>query len=201
MSKNQNNKWPLYIFVHVPKCAGISFRIHIENNFRSEEILKIYCKQRIETENGESIFLYNRNDIDNYLKSLTERQRDKIKVIYGHDVYYGIHKYFDKEPRYFTFLRNPVDRAISLYNFKRWTATDPDYYKKYIIPVAPSPETRLKEMREEVFENGNLLSFESWFEKKYTIDQQEITFLCNRDFIRKDVKRRFDKNYLKEELK
>jgi len=60
-----------------------------------------------------------RKKIVEYLCSLTEKQKNRIKVIYGHQVFYGIHQYFDRPPRYITFLRNPVDRIFSLYNAYR----------------------------------------------------------------------------------
>ena len=37
----------LYIFLHMPKCAGTTVRHHIENNFDDEQILRFYnSKQR-----------------------------------------------------------------------------------------------------------------------------------------------------------
>ncbi len=99
----------LYIFLHMPKCAGTTLRYHIEKNFRNEEILGFYNSDRRKLQ---------KRDVFDILQALTEAERDRLKIIYGHEVHYGIHKYFNKPSRYFTFLRDPVEKTISFYNYR-----------------------------------------------------------------------------------
>lgn len=96
----------LYIFLHIPRCAGTTLLYHIENNFKKEEIIGYYShdKDPIKT-------------LRKRITSLSDEQKEKVKVIYGHWVPYGFHEFFEKKPRYFTFMRNPVDQTISSYNF------------------------------------------------------------------------------------
>jgi len=90
------------------KCSGSTFKYHIGNNFKKEEVItfdRFISSDKIIKK------------IETHLSLLTKEQKDKIKVIYGHTAYYGIHKFFNKPHRYVTFIRNPIDRTISLYNF------------------------------------------------------------------------------------
>lgn len=122
----------LYIFMHVPKCAGTTINKHIDANFEEEQILKL-IHQRILTyvhdcdsmtyENIANVCqnLTTQNPIvqkawiKNLIEALPQSRKDSIQVIYGHWAYYGIHEFFAREPRYFVFVRNPISRLISHY--------------------------------------------------------------------------------------
>ncbi len=58
-----------------------------------------------------------RAEVDQYIDSLSRKQKDQVRFLSGHGVYYGIHEHFQRKPRYFTFLRDPIDRTFSNYNF------------------------------------------------------------------------------------
>jgi hypothetical protein len=102
------NHRPLYIFFHLPKCAGSTMRTHIEENLRPGERLGLY--------HGKEKAL-SREEVFRTVESLSGRERNALKLIYGHEAYYGLHEYFDRPVRYFTFFRNPIDRAFSFYNY------------------------------------------------------------------------------------
>lgn len=52
-------------------------------------------------------------------KLLKNVDLDKIKIIYGHGVPYGIHKFINhRKVRYFTFVRDPIKRLPSIFNHK-----------------------------------------------------------------------------------
>jgi len=84
---------PQIIFPHIPKTAGTSFRkMVIEANVPSSRI-------------------YHGGGLRSYFAE--GRTAD---VVVGHTPY-GLH-YFTRRPvRYMTFLRNPIDRALSFYYF------------------------------------------------------------------------------------
>ena len=81
----------------MPKSAGSTLSKHIVRNLKK----------------GESVYLENNEDV-----LLNNKMMKKIKYIHGHSTYYGVHRFFPKrEVRYITFLRDPVKRIISQYNY------------------------------------------------------------------------------------
>ncbi len=116
------NKKPLYIFLHAPKCAGDSFNSYIRANLKNKS-LKIDINEISKKLSKNEVWCLSEAEIkkiDNYLRLLPEESKDKIEIIYGHDVYYGVHKFFPKRnPRYFTFLRDPIERVLSHYCHNR----------------------------------------------------------------------------------
>ena len=108
--KNRKSE-PLYIFLHMPKCAGTTFRTHIEANLTREETLALYV-------NIDKRFR-DRDYLQEYIGSLPQSRKNSLKLIYGHEVHYGIHEWLGREGLYFTFLREPVARTISWYNYRR----------------------------------------------------------------------------------
>ncbi len=93
----------LFIFMHIPKTGGTTMKTIIENSSTPDSRLPLYGKH------------LSSDIISSRISDMTEEQRRKISIIYGHQVFYDIHNLFDKEPLYFTFLRNPVTRVISDY--------------------------------------------------------------------------------------
>ncbi|MDD5070696.1 MAG: sulfotransferase family 2 domain-containing protein, partial [Candidatus Omnitrophica bacterium] len=99
----------LYIVLHIPKAAGTTLRMHFENCFGFDRVVSFYE----DDDNFE-----NRQQSRDYLRDLSSKDKQKIKMIYGHTACYGLHKYFNRPYRYITFLRDPVDRMISMYNYR-----------------------------------------------------------------------------------
>src|SRR3989344_1068676 len=123
-----DSKDTLYIFLHIPKCAGSTFEYHIRNNFKKEEIIELNESFIAPYLQGKSIAFLSykeKNKIKkqcfekfkNYIDELSDDQKNRIKVIYGHYVFYGIHTFLNKNPRYVTFIRNPISMILSAYNF------------------------------------------------------------------------------------
>lgn len=99
----------IYIFLHMPKSAGTTFRYHIENNFPPDEIAGLYHTE------GNRL---TRDDVFAKISALSATQKQKLRVVYGHEVYYGVHALFDRPCRYVTFLRDPIEKTISFYNYR-----------------------------------------------------------------------------------
>ena len=108
----------LYIYIHIPKSAGSTLRYHISNNYNHDEVLWVYADVYFfDLSKSEQNILGPHTDIDSILTSMNTEDKEKIKVILGHGAYFGIHKYFNKQFRYFTFFRNVEERQLSHYNF------------------------------------------------------------------------------------
>ncbi|MBN1257224.1 MAG: sulfotransferase family 2 domain-containing protein [Planctomycetes bacterium] len=104
------NPEPLQIFLHIPKAAGSTLQAIIYNNFRPEEIYWI-----------------DPNRIDESLAEfadLSEEAQGRIRLLGGH-MGFGVHQLAKRPCKYFTMLREPVARIISMYHYIR---TDPQHF-------------------------------------------------------------------------
>ena len=105
----------LYIFLHTHKCAGSTIKEHIKRTHRDRS-----CGFYRHTLDLPVKVMGNRIDKSHardFVLAMSPEKRARMKVLFGHFVYYGIHELFGREARYFTFLRHPVSRMISMYNF------------------------------------------------------------------------------------
>jgi hypothetical protein len=102
----------IIIFTHIPKTAGTSFLHRLaEANVPAERIYEF---------RGMRGLLFDRGDWD---------------VFHGH-VRWGVHRWLRKSPKYVTFLREPLDRAISHYHFIK--DSDPEIYRHPLRHYAES---------------------------------------------------------------
>jgi hypothetical protein len=92
----------LFIFLHIPKTGGSTLNTIFKNQFTLNEI---YDHE-----------LFQNTVIP--LDQLTDVQKSEITAFAGHHLY-GVHKHFQKDYHYFTMLRHPVDRVLSLYSYLR----------------------------------------------------------------------------------
>jgi hypothetical protein len=101
------NDRPLFIGLHIQKCAGTSLQVHLEECPRSN-----------------TWFWHTSPDI-NYRNSALEVEertiaaRESVRVIWGHEVFDRFMRFFPDRPIYlFTFLRHPARRLISWYKYE-----------------------------------------------------------------------------------
>ncbi len=112
--KKYSNEYSSFIFTHIPKCGGTSFRHYINsacllNNLDTSEIYIPGCNE-IKSDK-------NLGQLDN--KELEQLRKNNIRVLANHTKYEEHSKYKIKipSPYYYTLLRNPIQRFISHYNF------------------------------------------------------------------------------------
>ena len=94
------SKDELILFLHIPKAAGSTFKKILNRNYSRNSIIQFTGKK---------------SEIENFLL-LPEQRKKAINVIEGH-MTYGFHKFIPKPYKYLTFLRDPVERVVSLYYF------------------------------------------------------------------------------------
>ncbi len=103
---------PLWVFFHVPKCGGTTLQAHLENHFAMDEsfITFSYWGRKYRERLGRREF-----------SERSAQDRAKAKVLSGHQVYFGIDSLVPeaRDVRYFTVLRDPAERCVSLFNFRR----------------------------------------------------------------------------------
>ena len=147
--KNENKKDDyLYIILHIPKTGGMTLRKHIEENFKKNEIIKIYCEE------DPKIM---KIGLDNYL--LNHPNKKSVKIIIGHNFSYGIHKYFQKKVRYITFIREPIEIPISVYNFIRTNINED------VRDFSKLSHKILQNIKKKIVKKGEIKSFGEIIEK------------------------------------
>ncbi|WP_397545998.1 hypothetical protein ABUL39_07710 [Rhodothermus marinus] len=111
MHENRNlilKKKMIDVFVHIHKTGGTTLNWGIlHKNYSKECILDVH--KPLTAKEIALVYL-----------SLSEDNRKRIKLITGH-FDFGIHEYINIPCRYFTLIRNPVDRVVSLYYFVKQT--------------------------------------------------------------------------------
>jgi len=97
------NEGDLFIHLHIPKTAGTTMRSIIRSHFDTEHSEEIYPH-------------WGKADFHRQIRRLSGERKKRLRCLQGHFVY-GVHKHFDKKPVYVAMVRDPVERAISLYHF------------------------------------------------------------------------------------
>jgi len=196
----QKNKKKLYIFLHIPKCAGTTFNFHLKYNFKKHQTLYLFINHgfyNLKTKKYE--YLQNINHLKKYLKSLTQEQKQKIKVIYGHTIYYGIHKFFpNQKPVYIIFVRDPFSRRISQYNQLQKSLKNNFKINSDEIGYLPF-EINKEKIKQINTINKKIISFKQFSQRK-NFQNNYIKLLIRKDFLKKTNKR-YSKKHLEEVLK
>jgi hypothetical protein len=139
----------LYIVLHLYKTAGKTLRDTFKRNFTGDSCLHMYPEPMgLDKSVGRVNLGW---DIDRINKYVVQNAGSETRCIYGHMAYFGIHHLIDADvdPRYITFLREPVSRCISLY-----------YHLK---------NNSQNVWHQEIMRNG--WSIDEWFEKSQALWQ------------------------------
>lgn len=109
----QNND--LVMYFHIPRTGGTFFCESIGNFLDKNSWLTHYTY----TENF-STWMLQMKDIP-WLKFRTNEQQKQIKVLSGHSILHCSHKWLrpSKNPLYTTTVRDPVERTLSSFNYRR----------------------------------------------------------------------------------
>ncbi len=88
------------IFLHIPKTAGTTVHRLLDSEYRPEEVYTVLRQ-------GERFADFT---------ELPTAERAQIRMLKGH-FHFGAHRALPQPARYFTILREPVERVISNYHF------------------------------------------------------------------------------------
>lgn len=91
-------------FMHIPKTAGTTFRYIIQYQYKPNAIYELY---------DHSITHSQRLD---KLLNLSWPRKQQIKIVNAH-FGFGLHEFLHRPYTYITFLRNPIDRVVSMYYY------------------------------------------------------------------------------------
>lgn len=109
---------PLYVVIHLYKTAGKALLRNFERNLGKHKLLSMYAPQ-IGLNKAENSANPGWNEAV-VLDYLEKRLNDRIVCLFGHMSFYGVHELpqtKQRDVRYITFLREPITRIVSLYNF------------------------------------------------------------------------------------
>lgn len=103
------------VFLHIPKNAGTTVNSILMSNYN---LYRIYVPTVIgrTNDNGlpKTIHCTDKDIVS--IRNVIAQNGKQLDCIGGH-VPFGIHEYLNKPCRYFTFLREPLSRSFSQYNY------------------------------------------------------------------------------------
>lgn len=86
------------IFVHIPKCGGMSLFSGLAETF-GPQIADLY------------------NESDRTRGKARLKLEDQTKSVYCGHFSFGVHEWMNRKTSYVSFVRDPIDRMVSLYQF------------------------------------------------------------------------------------
>ncbi len=108
----QDKKKSVVVFIHIPKTAGTTLSDVLKHQYRKKNTLIIHGN--IEEKEAE-------------FKEKYYADRNQIYLIKGH-MTFGVHQFLDCHCKYITFVRNPIDRILSVYYYLSKNQRHPQYH-------------------------------------------------------------------------
>ncbi len=155
--KTPKNIQPIYIIFHLHKCGGLTTASHLVTYLKHGQYFEFY-------KTGNPYF-ENRTVIKAFLSSLSQGEKNRIRVIMGHGVYYGIHTLFDRPYRYVVFLREPHARTMSNYAY-----------------FLQNTKTGQKRRRSIIDPQGHIYPFQQWLTVRREMHDYMVRFLYHQLF-------------------
>ena len=107
------------IFLHFPRTGGYTLNEVLKRKFKNNEMYGVYVPEK-----GVIPKIVEENFIN-----LPMFEKQKFKFIYGH-FFFGLHSFYEHYS-YYTLLRNPLDRVVSMYGIA--LTSKEHYLYDYII--------------------------------------------------------------------
>jgi len=142
------SKKPLYIYLHLPKCGGTTIKHHLVNAYNKQECQIAIVTWKYDVEE--------RKVVQAKYMNMPQEEKDRIKWLYGMNVWYDIRDCFpNRDVRFVTVMREPFARTVSHYTFNvgRFGSEQPLLEWDYNLH---------KEMEGE---DGRVIKMSGWFSK------------------------------------
>lgn len=127
-------EYPLYIFLHQHKTAGKTLLANLSLNIPEKARVRLnvgpagldISKRQGNVANPGWV----REPVDAYVRKMATPQ---TLLVEGHFAYLGVHELVptSRPARYVTFMRHPVERVVSLYNYLRYNS--PNYWHEELV--------------------------------------------------------------------
>jgi len=95
------------IFLHIEKAGGSTLHNILANFYSNDTVLHL-------------------NYMSDGKAEIESVNQDQIPLIKGH-IGYGVHKYIKKDFKYYTMMRNPVERVVSYYFYVKQKSIAPHF--------------------------------------------------------------------------
>jgi hypothetical protein len=119
---------PFLVSVHVPKCAGTSLRLWFHQAYGEERVLADYGDRPIDPSSPMNL------DPDGFLAAQRQRAAPAgFRMVHGH---VWARKYEHLDAAFVTFLRDPIERALSHYFFWRTLPRGGNRLHDYVLDNA-----------------------------------------------------------------
>lgn len=105
----------IFVFLHIPKTGGTSFRKAAETEFGIEKTFRDYGKDN-EVTSSEIIDSIYKNDQNRFIKTINQRP---IRFLSGHFPAKKYNKILKSNFKWCVFLRDPVQRVVSEYYHRK----------------------------------------------------------------------------------
>jgi hypothetical protein len=120
----------LICFVHINKNGGTSVRELLRRNYPANGLLEVMIQGRRSVDGRpKSVDSFDEDVLQAVSEAQTQQQRLSCCAA---NLPFGLHKYLDRPVSYFTFLREPVGRCISYWNFAFRTRKEGRLWSKLV---------------------------------------------------------------------
>lgn len=109
----------ILIFFHIPKTGGTTMEGPIERNFQGEVF---FCRGG---PTKSALLVRTPDEIAAIYRRLSPQRRRAVRFVIGNHLSLDVAKLFDRPSKFFTIVRNPVDRVISSFYYLRYEANQP----------------------------------------------------------------------------
>ena len=130
------------IFLHIPKAAGSSVNIFLE--VAGKYLKKYYYHCNVRNYNPSIKIIENWQGASQTAFEIPLDIRNKINFLSGHFIF-GVNQIFESNCKYFTVIREPIDRELSSINYiyQNGQFNKGENIEQYLLNVLDNPQVKM----------------------------------------------------------